>query len=244
MNIRIALLNLIATFLLLALVMEASAQPRTVGVSVGNTFTYSPTVSWSSNDSTATPPSYLVEFNDTQWEEFTVTAISGTNITMQATTDYKNGTEITTGGWVDVNTGDTENMSEEVISANLAARDSVYTSSPYNSYVINDTVIRTYLSGERDTNHINLASSGTPSYSNDLYWDKTTGVLVEVVQDVTNQTGGYTTTWSLDIQITSSNVWTVVPEFPTWTSTLLIFIAFTSATIAIAGQKQPKRTFR
>jgi len=243
MNIRIALLNLIATFLLLALVMEASAQPRTVGVNVGNTFTYSPTVSWSSNDSTATPPSYLVEFNDTQWEEFTVTAISGTNITMHATTDYKNDTEITTGGWVDVNTGDTENMSEEVISANLAAGDSMYTSSPYNTYIINDTVPRTYLSGERDTNHINLISSGTPSYSNDLYWDKTTGVLVEVVQDVTNQTGGFTTTWSLDIQITSSNLWTVVPEFPMWASALLILTALTSATIFIARKKQPKRSF-
>lgn len=243
MNSRIVLLNLIATFLLLALVMEASAQTGRVGVSVGNTFTYSPTVSWSSNDSTAAPPSYLVEFNDTQWEEFTVTAISGTNITMKATTRYKNNTEITTGGWVDVSTGDNENMSEEVISANLAVGDSMYTSSPYNTYTISDTLPRTYLSGARDTNYINNTSSGTLGYSNNLYWDKTTGVLVEVVQDVTNQTGAYTTTWSLDVQIISSNVWTV-PEFPTWTPALLILIAFTSATIVIARQKQPKRPFR
>ncbi len=41
MNCRIVLLSLISAFLLLAFVVEASAQTRTVGVSVGNTFTYS-----------------------------------------------------------------------------------------------------------------------------------------------------------------------------------------------------------
>jgi len=118
-----------------------------------------------------------------------------------------------------VNTGDNENMSEEVISANLDAGDSMYTSSPYNYYIINETVPRTYLSSDRDINYINITSYGTLSYTNYLCWDRTTGVLVETMQDVTNQTDPYTTTWSLDVQITSSNVWTV-PEFPTWTSTL------------------------
>jgi hypothetical protein len=42
MKSGIVLLNLIATFLLLALVMEASAQTRTVGVNVGNTFFIEP----------------------------------------------------------------------------------------------------------------------------------------------------------------------------------------------------------
>ena len=98
MNSRIVLLSLTATFLLFALVVAASAQTRTVGVSVGNTFTYGVTASWSSNDTTATPPSYIVDANNTQSGELSITAISGTNVTVQTTTLYKNSTETTSGG--------------------------------------------------------------------------------------------------------------------------------------------------
>ena len=246
MNSRIVLLNLISTFLLFALVVAASAQTRTVGVGVGNTFRYRATVSWSSNDPSASPPSDLVDLNDTQWLGFTITAISGTNITGQTTSHYKNGTETTTGGWVNVNTGDGENLTGLVISANLAAGDSLYTSLPFNTWIINETVPRTYLSGVRDTNHFNMpSSSGTQSYSTDQYWDKSTGVFVEILQETTSQTGAYTTTSSEDIQIIYSNVsgWTV-PEFPTWTSTLLILIALTSTTMVTARQRQHKRPLR
>jgi hypothetical protein len=242
MNSRIVLFSLIATFLLLALVVPALAQTRTVGVSVGNTFTYGVTVRWSSNDSTATLPSNLVDINNTQWAKFTITAISGTNITGQTTAHYKNGTETTMGVWKDVNTG-SGNMSVFVISANLTSGDSWYNSSSITSVTINETVPRTYSGVDRDINHLNLtSSSGGQNESLNFYWDKSTGVLVEELQQITNQTGAYTTTSSVDIQITSSDVWTV-PEFPTWTSALLILVTLTSATIIIARQKQPKRPF-
>jgi hypothetical protein len=241
MNSRIVFFTLISTLLLLALVVEASATTRTVGVSVGNKFRYSPTVSWSSNDTSATPPPDLVDANNTQWGEVTVTGISGTNITTQITNHYKNGTEATpVSGWKDVNTG-AGNMSIFVISANLTTGDSVFTSS---SWIINETVPRTYSGVKRDTNHLNMTlSSGTQITGYDFYWDKSTGVLVETLQETTNQTGTYTTTWSEDLQIISSDVW-IVPEFPTWTPALLMLIALTSATMVIAKQKQPKRPHR
>jgi hypothetical protein len=244
MNGRIMLLSLISAFLLFALVVGASAQTRTVGVSVGNKFRYSPTVNWSSTDPNATLPSFLVDANNSQWAEFTITAVSGTNITIQGTTHYKNGTEVTMGGWVDVDTGIGDNITTLLISANLAKGDSIYNSSQYTTTTINETSSRTYTSGPRDTNHLSLTASGQGQTANtNYYWDKSTGVFVEVLRDYTNQTGGYTTFWSEDIQIVSSDLW-IVPEFPTWTSTLLIFIALTSATMVIARQKQPKRPFR
>jgi hypothetical protein len=240
MNGRIVLLNLIATFLLLALIAGASAQTRTVGIGVGNKFRYSPTVTWSSNDTSATPSSDIVDANNTLWGEVTVTGISGTNITTQITDYYKNGTETTPmGGWKDVNTG-AGNMTIFVISANLTAGDSVYTSS---SWIINETVPRTYSGVERETNHLNMTvSDGTQITGYDFYWDKSTGILVETLQETTNQTGTYTTRSSEDLQIISSDVWTV-PEFSTCIPALLIFIALTSATIVIARQRKPKRTF-
>jgi hypothetical protein len=241
MNSRIVFFTLISTFLLLGLVVAAaSAQTRTVGVSVGNTFRCSVTVSWHSTDPSATFPSNLVDFNNTLWSEITITSIFGTTITGNITSHYKNGTEITTGGWVDVNTGNNVNLKESFISADLTAGDSEYTSSPYNTHIINETVTRTYLGVGRDTNHLGYAY---PEGSTNLYWDKTTGFLVEVLVESTSHTFGYITTWSLDVQITSSNVW-IVPEFSTWTPALLMLIALTSATMVIAKQRQPKGAFR
>jgi hypothetical protein len=239
MNSRIVFFTLISTFLLLGLVGAASATMRTVGVSVGNTFRYSVTVSWSSNDPSATFPSSLVDFNNTLWAEGTITSISGTTIIGNMKTHYKNGTEMTAGYWLDVNTGNNVNVNEGFISANLAPGDSEYTSSPYNTHIINNTVTRTYLGVGRETNHLGYAY---PGGSTDLYWDKTTGVLVEVLVESNSQTFGYTTTSSLDVQIISSNVWTV-PEFSTWTTALLMLIAFTSAAMVIARQRQPQRPF-
>ncbi len=242
MNSRTVLLSLISIFLLFALVVAASAQTRTVGVSVGNKFRYNTTVGWSSNDTSATPPSDLVEANNTQWLDFTVTAISGTNITTQITSHYKNNTEITGSGWKDVNTG-SGNLTMFFISANLTAGDSVYTSS---IATINETVSRTYSGVKRDANHLNMTSSsfGTQITGYDIYWDKATGVLVELLYETTNQTGfgAYTTTWSIGYQIVSSDPW-IVPEFPTCTPALLMLVAFTSATIVIGRQKQPKKPF-
>lgn len=234
MNTRIVLLDLTSIFLLLALVMAASAQTRTVGVSVFNKFRYIATASWSSNDPTATPSSSLLDFNNTQWLEFTITAISGTNVTGQMTTHYKNGTENTTGGWVDVNTGAGENMTAFVISANLVPGDTVYNSSQSNAPLINETVPRTYLGGVRETNHLNITSlSGTESFRTDYYWDKSTGVTVELAHGETNQTGGYTTSWSSTAQIINSDLWEV-PEFPSWITALLMLILLTSVTMIIA----------
>lgn len=84
------------------LVVVASAQTRTVGVSVGNKFRYSNTVNWSSNNPNATPPFDVVTSNKTEWFELTVMDISGTNISCQQLTHLKNGTEITVNNWVDI----------------------------------------------------------------------------------------------------------------------------------------------
>jgi hypothetical protein len=245
MNSRIVLLTLISTFLLFALVVAASAQTRTVGVSVGNKFRYSFIISWSSNDPSATPPSSLVENNNTEWMEISVIGISGTNVTGQTIQHYKNGTETTMDVWIDLNTGPSGNTLPYFISANLAAGDSAYTSFPFNNtWIINETVSRTYLNGARDTNHINAtASSETQSFPTNMYWDKSTGVFVELMQEATNKTDAYTATSLFDIQIISPDLGTI-PEFPAWISVLLILIALTSAKTVIARQRHPTKTLR
>jgi hypothetical protein len=234
-----------STFLMLSLIVAASAQTGTVGISVGNSFTYGVTATWSSNDPVATPPADLEQANETQWQRCSVTAIHGTNVTASFTDHFKNGTETTSGGWVAIDTGAGENMTLLLISANLGTGDPVYTSAPYSSWFINGTSSRTYSSGARLTNNLDLSTVSqvtlleTISYTYDFYWDRSTGILVEELVEQTNQTGAYTTTWSLELQITNSSVWTV-PEYPALTQ-ILILIALTSAMMVVAKQRLPKR---
>ena len=242
MDHRTVLLSLMSMFLMLALVAPGSAQARTIGVSKGSSFTYSLTVSWVSNDPKSTPPPYMETANDTLWAQFNVTDVSGTNITVQATTHYKNGTETTGEGWLDVDTGFVMNVAYIFISANLTAGESVYGYTPYDTWIINQTLPRTYPSGVRETNYLNIITSyAAITFRNYYFWDKLTGVLVELQQDGYNQTGVYTTTSSFDLKVTGSNVWTV-PEFPTWTAPLLMLVALTSATALTAERRRrPKR---
>jgi hypothetical protein len=228
---------------LFALVAAASAQTRAVGVSVGDTFKYSYSTSWSSNDSTATPSQSLIDLNGSQLQ-VDITAISGTNITAKVTGLYKNGSKTTEDGWIDVNTGE-GNFTPFIISANLAAGDSIYSSSDYSAMIINETATKTYSSSvTRDTNHLNMSEPVIEGLSgqSDMYWDKSTGVLVEMSTETVNQTATYTTTSSLDAQIISSSVWTV-PEFPDWTLAMVTLIALTSATTLIPRRKRALTKF-
>ena len=241
MNSRIVSLSLMLTLLLFALVMTASAQTRTVGVSVGNKLKYNMSVSWTSNDPNATAPQYIIDQNNTQWMQLEVMAISTFNVTAQMTSHLNNGTEITNGGSIDVNSGSGQNFTAFIISAGLGIGDSLYNSSSFNAMTINETINRPYPSGARATNHINVTvPSGGLSQLIDFYWDKSTGALVEGLSKTVNQTATYTTTTLVHIQIADSNVW-IIPEFPTWTTPLLIIIAVTSATVIATKKRRANR---
>lgn len=246
MNKRIVLLTSVSVFLLSAMVVTlALAQTRVVGVNVGDWFKYSDiAVNWSSNDPNATfPPSgweWLEETNETEWMRISVEQVSGTNITLQMLTHYGNGTEETSGGHGDIDTGD-GNMTFMAISADLNANDTIYSSPEWSDMKINETITRTYPDGVRETNHLNMTYeysytlNETEYYyytSQNFYWDRESGIFVESYFEVTNQTGEYLTTWSSLARITDSNVW-VIPEFPTYTSVVLAFAILTVSTVMI-----------
>jgi hypothetical protein len=96
-------------------------------------------------------------------------------------------------------------------------------------------VSRTYLDGVRDTNHFNMTSYGSANTTYSLYWDKLTGLLVDLFTGNTYQTGAYITSWSSEFQIISSDLW-VVPEFSAWTSAMLMLIVLTSVIVTTRQQ--------
>jgi hypothetical protein len=234
MNKKITILAMLSALLLMALfVTSAVAQSRAVGVSVADWFKYGDIAgSWSSNDPNATIPDFA--FNETEWMTMSVQSIVGTNVTGQMTIHYSNGTEEYDEGWIDVDTGEGEEGLFWLISENLNAGHTIYSSANYSTMIINETITRTYLSGIRDTNHLNITieyqmSNGIEYYlymSMNFYWDRTTGVLVEWSQEYISQIDETQTSWSYTINITESNMW-IIPEFPTWITILPILIILT-----------------
>ncbi|MGD9131320.1 MAG: hypothetical protein PVH73_07085 [Candidatus Bathyarchaeota archaeon] len=223
-------------FLLSARVVTAAAQERTVGVTEGDWFTYDVNASWNSTDPNAPfPPSAYGDWeimNGTEWTKITITDVSGTNVSFQGLSHFKNGTEELGGGYIDVDTGDEANATFVLISANLDVNDNLYTSGNYSSWAINETITRAYPDGVRNTNHVNMTYGGSWTvnetechyyYYINFYWDKETGILVEDSFAVSNQTEEHLTTWSVVSTIVDSSVW-IIPEFPAGTSMLVISI--------------------
>lgn len=236
MNRKIVLFTLFLVFLSSTMVATVSA--RTVGVWMYDEFECGDIVAyWYSTDPTATPDPSLEELNETELYRIRVVGISGTNITLQMTVEFKNGSSETDIGYIDIDTGE-GNMSNAVIGADLNAGDPIYISSPM---IINETIPRNYPDGPRSTNHLNMTQEstwpwGSQRFSLNYYWDREIGIFVEMyveffMESFEGPAGvespGSITTWSELIKITSSNRW-VVPEYPTFASILTLTITFTA----------------
>lgn len=245
-------------FFVVSLVVVASvtATPaRTVGVNTGDWIKSGDIdVTWSSNDPNASKVWYgmdLEMYNQTEWVRTEITQVSGTNVTMQMVQHFKNGSDDTSSGWVDVDTGDGVNATFMIISANLNENDAIYTSGDYSDWLINETITRTYPDGARETNHINITFAYNYTippdiefdyfYSMNFYWDRATGILVEDGFEVINQTGEYLTALSMVSKITESNVW-VIPEFSTWLAWLAAI--GTATIVVILGKRKLLRLAR
>lgn len=217
MNKKVILLTLAFVFLLSAKVVTSSGQTRTVGVSEGDWFLYEVDFSWGSGDPSETIPSW----NDTEGMRITIVAVSGKNVSSQFTYYYRNGTQKTFGGYVNIETGEGDELPMFAVSADLAEHDTVYTSGWWSSAKINETIVRTYPGGVRDTNHLNITTEffselGYQYSSLNYYWDKPTGILVESTEVVYTETvEGYVTIYWLESRLGTSNAW-FVPEFPSF----------------------------
>jgi uncharacterized membrane protein len=108
----------IAIFLLVALVIAAvaliyvtqfssktEATDLTVGINVGDTFTYKLTGESVLISSGTTTPAYLSQYNATDYYQVTITGINGTLVTFDTVWKFTNGTAIQNSEWVNIGTG-------------------------------------------------------------------------------------------------------------------------------------------
>jgi hypothetical protein len=205
----------------------------TVGVKKGDEFEYT-TYSNFHSDFLDTPPSDLVELNQTQWERVTVTDVSGSKISVQVLKHFRNGTEDVQNGFCDVDTGETTVAQVAFIGANLNIYDAINPSAS-EPYYVNATLFRDYAGGQRETNLLEFDVTdeneqvGTYTRITRYYFDKATGVLVEFFYDF-YYTGLETI---VRFDLVSSSLW-VVPEFPAW---IVLPLFVTGALAALAFKR-------
>ena len=217
--VTLVALSLVALPRLMLTVSVAQESPeRIVGVRVGDWVKYGDFLAtYESDDPSAqTPPADLVEHNNTEWVRSTVESISGTKITFQTVTHYKNGTDMNSTLYVDINTGDGEGA-HMFISANLTALDNIYNSTEYDDTWINGTDPIVYANALRETNYLMAGVTSQSEtdyivYVVEYFWDKATGVLVERTGTFTKQTEEYSTVTVMSESVIDTNVWEEKPD--------------------------------
>jgi len=222
-------------FLLSAMTVPALAQyDWDVGIKVGDWFKYKGTLRLWEGD--AFPPlllDRLQTWNASDWMEYTVTDIEEFIVTFEVTTHWKDGTET-----VDTLEEDMMNsMNPMVIGANLTEGTEIRPETEFLGYPVlakflNASVMREYESGSRETNVLTYTDDVLGNYYHQEYlFDKETGIRVYYqsnatdVVDITENRYSYIATFEL-IETNVEN-WIVIPEFPTGTVMLLIFVAIT-----------------
>jgi hypothetical protein len=184
---------------------------RVPGVSVGDTFTFDVSSFWSSSAANAVVPQGLLEINQTESFQVTIFNVTGPMVTTSDAWFFKNGTVHNSSSLVNVESGYNSGF-WAVVAANLGKDDLLHPAGQ-NGITVNDTIPWDYPSGARETNHFKINYQGndeTYGYytaESDYYFDKATGMLVELHDRSTFL--GANMQSAILWKIKASNVWVV-----------------------------------
>lgn len=216
----------------------ALSQTLTLGVAKGDIFYYQMYAAYTSNDSNAVVEVPPFEANNTDWVRIEITGVSVSIIYHVYTLHFKNGTEQVINGQTDLTSS--LNFSSgfagvPICAANLNVGDKVSAV----QLTINETLVWSYPSGERETNYVSWNSSEDWGY---CYFDKKTGMLVDLyrVHLFVNPTTGEAIEKADIVKMTSSSLW-VVPEFSTFLFPLLLIMGVTMGASFCKIKKFTKR---
>ena len=212
-----------------------SAQTLTPGVTKGDVFSYTYIANWKSTDPNIPVPDVIANLNKTASFQITITDVSGTVVNAEVASTYRNGTTYTETGFVDVQSGSIHlPYGITIIAGNLNANDKIYPSS--GDAIINNTVTRTYPSGDRPTNErIVETTSENHQDKTDIYYDKAKGIAVSSYYESVDTFGSETETFTETITNTNSQAWAVIPEFP---STALLLVLLLAVPVALVAAKK------
>lgn len=218
MKYKLLLAMFILSMLQIAIAETALAQTVFVGVTEGHAFDYDYNLFWQSTDPAAVVPAEFVDFNKTQWIRITITDVSGFTISLAVTQHYKNGTENTQNGNIDINKQQINApYGFLIIRANSSADEKIYPLGGHTT--INETLLRTYSVGQRETSHSVFTKTEEGYYEKtEMFFDRATGAALEYQFETRETSGSYVSTIKETITIRS---W-IIPEFPTFAIMMLV----------------------
>jgi hypothetical protein len=162
----------------------------TVGVQVGDSFTYSITGISTLQSEEATISPGFEQYNQTDYYRVSVAGITDTNVSLSTVWRFLNGTEVTGQQTINLTDGrgSVENGFWAIYSANLKVGDPIR---PVDDRLtVNATDTKTYANSTRDRNYwfienefydVNDPTQGTLRYDfTAVYFDKATGMLVNL----------------------------------------------------------------
>ena len=231
MNKKLAKASVLIFLLAITLVGTALAQTVTVGVAPGNTFNYTYKINWGSTDPSATVPSEYVRLNQTQYIRLNIVSVDGTQINVDFTRHFTDGTEDTQNGNININTQVLEiPYSVMIIRAGANSGEKIY---PVGGHAtLNETAARSYSIGQVETiRYVSPETTGPNSERTEIFYDKANGVGLEYNFVSSETSGSYVTTTTETLMITS---WTI-PEFP---SVLLLLVSVIAISILIVAVKK------
>ena len=207
-----------ATAAVIYVVTNKPAKAVTVGVNVGDSFTYNITSTSTLIGLDAVEPPGFFQYNQTDYYKITITDINGTNVSLNTIWHFKNGTDVTGKQQIDIANGKKadENGFWAIYPADLNVGD-LLRPTGFDELKVNRTDTRVFADSERWNNfwfidnqfyNVNDPTQSTQRYDyTGVTFDKATGMLETLTnyQEYNNPAMKQTITWNLF----SSSVWAV-----------------------------------
>jgi hypothetical protein len=240
-NLKFPLSIILATVILFALALPVFAVDYNPGVTVGQYIKYG---NFSGNGQG------FETFNDYGLLKLQVTSVSGKQVTLLSTGQFKNGTTLPGNGtssiWnIETGTQDgTPSTQGPIIAANLNQHDTI---PPPDTYSVNQSESRTYLGSIRTVNILTVEIS-TSDYNSTLtyVYDKLSGFLLESFTQTMTQSEPQPVASSYSYSIIETNIFGSTPnpspsvlEFPILTLEVVVVVLMvvTTAFILIKSRK-------
>jgi hypothetical protein len=232
---------ILVTVILFALALPVFAVDYTPGVTVGQYIKYG---NFSGNGQG------FEAFNDYGFLKLQVTSVSGKQVTLLSTGQFKNGTTLPGNGtssiW-NIETGTEDGIPSTqgpIIAANLNQHDTI---PPPDTFSVNQSESRTYLGTIRTVN-ILAVEINTSDYNSTLtyVYDKLSGLLIESFTQTMTQSEPQPVASSYSYSITETNIFgstpnpsSTVPEFPILTLEIVVVVLMV-VTLALILIKRKK----
>lgn len=234
---RKVLLAVLFSVFLLSMSVAPVLSKSGVGVHVYDFFTYSFSVEQTTTSDgfrvVPIPLQVYLVWNETDSVTKTVTGVSGSNVTFEVQTVYRNDSLVT---HIEVENVSNPSMFYPVIAANLNVNDSI---KPGGFYV-DAILLKPYSYVSREACLMNYTLVYPFPVTFEYLWDRATGILVSARVTTTVTQGEESATTTFSSHLLSTNV---IPEFPVGSVMLFVFV-FVSVFVTVFGWRRLKWSVR